>query len=140
MTIALDPIARNAAAVAAYVDSHDPVHLRQDATFVDVASGLRWEGREAVAGMLHWLYGVAFDAHVEDRRFVVGLDGAVLEATFVGRHLAEFAGVPGTGREVRVPLVVIYDLVDGQIVGARIHFGVASFLAQVVGEGSGSPA
>lgn len=140
MAIALDPIARNTAAVTAYVDSHDPAHLREDATFVDVASGLRWEGRGAVSGMLGWLYRVAFDAHVEDRRFVVGLDGAALEATFVGRHLAEFAGVPGTGREVRVPLVVIYDLLDGQIAGARVHFGVASFLAQVAGDGSGSPA
>jgi predicted ester cyclase len=127
---AADPIARNAAAISAYVLEHDASFLRPDATFVDVTSGLRWEGREAIAGMLEFFYRVAFDAHIEDARVIVGLDGAVVEATFVGRHLAEFAGVPATGKDVRVPLAVIYDLVDGEIAGARIHFSVASFLAQ----------
>ena len=140
MTLATDPIACNAAAVAAYHESHDPSCLRQDVVFVDMASGLRWEGREAVAGMLAWLYHVAFEARVEDARLTVGLDGVALEATFTGRHLAEFAGVPGTGRDVRVPLAIFYDLAEGQISGARIHFGVATFLAQVGGGGSSQPA
>jgi predicted ester cyclase len=50
--------------------------------------------------------------------------------TFVGTHQGEFAGLPATGRDVRVPLVVIYDLADGRIAGARVHFSVASFTAQ----------
>jgi predicted ester cyclase len=130
MTVATDPIVRNATALAAYLDCHDPSALSPDATFVDAASGLRWEGEAAIAGMLHWFYRVAFDAHLEDTRLIVGLDGAVLEAMFVGRHQAEFAGVAATGAEVRVPLVVVYDLSDGAIASARIHFDVASFAAQ----------
>jgi predicted ester cyclase len=135
MTIAIDPIARNADAIGAYLERHDASKLREDAVFVDVTSGLRWEGREAIAGMLELMYRVAFDARMEEPRLIVGLDGAVLEATFVGRHLGEFAGVPATGREVRVPMVVLYDLADGEICGARVHFGVASFLAQTAGNG-----
>jgi predicted ester cyclase len=135
MTIAIDPISRNTLALAAYLDTHDVSALRPDAVFVDVTSGLRWEGREAISRMVETLYRVAFDAHVEDARLIVGLDGAVLEATFVGRHIAEFAGLPPTGREVRVPMAVVYDLVDGEIAGARVHFSVASFLAQAAPRG-----
>lgn len=140
MTSATDTISANAAAVAAYVEEHDATKLRADATFVDVTSGLRWHGRDAIAGMLDFFYRVAFDARVEDSRLVAGLDAVVLEATFVGRHLGEFAGVPGTGIEVRVPMVIIYDLVDAEIAGARIHFSVASFLAQVAADPEGRPA
>jgi hypothetical protein len=140
MAIATDPTAANAAALTAYLRDHDPSALRADAIFVDVTSGLRWEGREAIAGMLDFFYRIAFEAHVEEERLIVGVDGAAFEGTFVGRHRAEFAGVPPTGLDVRVPMAVLYDLVDGQIAGARIHFSVASFIAQVAAAGSGRPA
>jgi predicted ester cyclase len=130
MVVTTDPIARNEQVVRAYLERHDVASLHPDAVFVDAASGMQWTGHEAIAGMLHWFYEVAFTAHLEDSRLIVGETAAVIEATFVGIHQAEFAGVPPTGREVRVPLVVVYDLDDGRITGARVHFSVASFLAQ----------
>lgn len=140
MITATDPIAANATSIAAYLELHDASRLRADATFVDATSGLRWEGREAIAGMLDFFYRVAFDARIEAPRLMVGRDGAALEATFVGRHIGEFAGVPPTGIDVRVPMVVLYDLADGEITGARVHFSVAAFLAQVAAAGNGQPA
>jgi steroid delta-isomerase-like uncharacterized protein len=130
MPTTIDQVERNRQVIDGYLRGHDSSHVAPDATFVDTTSGMQWTGHEAIAGMLAWFYEVAFDAQLEDERLVVGESGAVLEATFVGRHQAEFAGVPATGRVVRVPLVVIYDLADGQITGARVHFSVASFLAQ----------
>lgn len=130
MSIAMDPGAVNGEAVAAYVRSHDASLLEDDAVVVDVTSGLRWEGRAAIADMLDYLYRVAFDAHLEDVRLVVGREAVVVEATFVGRHLAEFAGIQPSGAMVRVPLVALYDVRDGRISAARIHFSVASFMAQ----------
>ena len=116
-----------------YLVDHDASHLADDATFTDVTSGMHWTGREAIGAMLDWLYRGVFDARVEDMRLIVGADGAgaAAEMTFVGRHIGEFAGVPGTGRDVRVPMVVVYDLAGGRITAARVHFSVASFLAQV---------
>jgi steroid delta-isomerase-like uncharacterized protein len=116
----------------AYLVDHDPRHLADDATFTDVTTGLSWTGREAITRMLTWMYHDVFEAHVEDPRVIVDADGAigVAEMTFVGTHRGEFGGVPASGRDVRVPLVVIYDLSGGQIAGARVHFSVASFIAQ----------
>lgn len=133
MQVITDPIAENRAVIARFVDGHDAGSLREDATFTDVTSGQSWTGAEAIRGMFMWLYSVAFEAHAETRRIIATAEAAVFEGDFVGIHRGEFAGVPGTGREVRVPLVVIYDLEDGEITGARVHLSVASFLAQAAG-------
>lgn len=130
MQVMTDPIEANRALIERFVDGHDSRPLRADATFTDVTSGQSWTGPEAIGGMFMWLYSVAFEAHAETRRIIATADAAVFEGDFVGIHRGEFAGVPGTGREVRVPLVVIYDLEAGAITGARVHFSVASFLTQ----------
>ena len=85
-------------------------------------SGELTVGREAVGKMLHYIYHVAFDAHAEITNTIVTDDKAVLEANFVGKHIGEFAGVPATGKNVKVPLCVSYDLDEnGLIKVARIY-------------------
>lgn len=115
----------------AYVAQHDTSMVAPDAVFHDVASGQDYIGREAIAGMLDHVYHVAFEARSETVRTVVGDGAAVLEAVLVGIHTGEFAGVPATGREVRVPLVVSYRIADGQVQEAFVYLLVASFLQQV---------
>lgn len=115
----------------AYVAQHDTSMVAPDAVFHDVASGQDYIGREAIAAMLDHVYHVAFEARSETVRTVVGDGAAVLEAVVVGIHTGEFAGVPATGREVRIPLVVSYRIADGQIQEAFVYLLVASFLQQV---------
>jgi predicted ester cyclase len=58
-------------------------------------------------------------------------DQAVLEAEFVGKHIGEFAGMPATGRSVRVPLCVIYDLEAGKIKRARVYMETPVLMRQL---------
>jgi len=81
--------------------------------------------------MLDFFYHVAFDARAETKHVIVDDGIAVLEADFVGRHIGEFAGVPATGKDVRVPLAVIYDVRDDRIVEGRVYFEIPAFLAQI---------
>src|SRR5699024_5094758 len=46
----------------AYATTHDTSLVAPDAVFHDVASGQDFIGREAIAGMLHYVYHVAFEA------------------------------------------------------------------------------
>ena len=55
----------------AYAAEHDASFLAPDAVFHDVASGNDHVGREAIAGMLHYVYHVAFEARAEEVRTVV---------------------------------------------------------------------
>ncbi len=121
----------NRRALQGYLVEHDERYLASDAVFTDMSSGQEWTGREAVAGMLHWFYEVAFDATFENRTLVVDEEHGMLEGTVVGRHIGEFAGVPATGRNFRAPICVAYDFRDGQIARGRFYFAVPAFLAQV---------
>jgi len=115
----------------AYFNSHDVQYVAEDAVFTHMSSGDRYEGREAIAGMLHFIYHVAFDARAENKNTVVTDDHALLEANFIGRHTGEFAGLPPTNKEVNVPFCVSYDLEDGLIKKARIYMLTDVMMAQL---------
>jgi len=121
------------AAVTRYVNSNhaDLSMMAPDVVFTSMATGDEHRGVEALEGMLHYIYHVAFDAHAETKSIIVSENQAVLEADFVGKHIAEFAGVPATGKTVRVPLCVVYDLENDTIKRGRVYFEVPAFLKQV---------
>lgn len=121
------------AAITQYLDSqHDDLSMMaDDVVFVNMATGEKHTGPEEVRGMLHYVYHVAFDAEAELRNLIIEHNRAVLEAEIVGRHIGEFAGIPATNKDVRVPLCVVYDLDHGKIKQARIYFEVPAFMAQM---------
>lgn len=105
-----------------YFESHDIKYLTEDTVFINMNSNELTIGKEAVGKMLHYMYHIAFDAHAEITNTIVNKDKAVLEANFVGKHISEFAGVQATGKNVKVPLCVTYDLDEnGFIKVARIY-------------------
>ena len=81
--------------------------------------------------MLDYIYHQAFDATAEFRSRICGEDQAVVEGDFVGTHIGEFAGIPATGRQVRVPLCVVYDLESGEIKRARVYFELPVLMRQL---------
>jgi predicted ester cyclase len=123
------------ATVESYLSTHDASRLAPDVVFIDMSSGARHEGREAVGQMLDWIYHQAFDARFDMRHLVVGEGLASIEGDFVGRHIGEFAGVAPTGRDVRVPLSVTYVVGEDGISEARIYMLASVMMAQLTGEG-----
>jgi hypothetical protein len=124
-------VAETRAIIEPYAASHDPRYLTEDAVFVHMATGERHEGREAVGRMLNYIYHEAFDAHAEPLAISIGEGTATLEATFVGRHIGTFAGIEPTGREVRVPLAVTYEVTPEGISGARVYMAMSVMFAQL---------
>ncbi|HVF40619.1 MAG TPA: ester cyclase [Gemmatimonadaceae bacterium] len=121
------------AAVQKYLDSNheDLSVMADDVVFTDMNSGQEHRGPDAVRGMLHYIYHVAFDAHAENANVVVDEGRAVLEAWFIGTHTGEFAGIPATGRSVRVPLCVVYDVKDDRISRGRVYMAVGAMMQQL---------
>lgn len=119
--------------MTAYFKTHDPKYVATDAEFIDMTTGQITKGRDEIGKMLHHIYHVAFDARAEISSTVITDSNAVLEATFTGKHIGEFASVPATGKSVRVPLCVVYELKDGVIARARIYMLVSVMLQQLQG-------
>jgi predicted ester cyclase len=80
---------------------------------------------------IRFMHQVAFDARPELKGMIVGDDGAAVEAEFVGRHVAEFAGVPPSGRTARVPYSVFYDVAGGKITSLRIYMPMDVLVSQI---------
>lgn len=105
--------------------------IAQDAVFIDTATEETHAGRDAIVAWLRHKHGQAFDTDFERTHLIVDDGRAVQAGYLVGTHIGEYAGVPATGRRVRIPLAVVYEVSDGAIQRAVIHFGMYSFLRQV---------
>jgi predicted ester cyclase len=55
----------------------------------------------------------------------------VWEGHIVGKHIGEFAGIPATGKDFRVPICIVYDVQNEKINRARIYFEIPVLLAQL---------
>ncbi len=104
-----------------YFETHDVKYVPEDGVFKDMGSGEEFRGREAVAGMLHYIYHVAFDAKADVANYIITEDKAMVEGFFKGKHIGEFSGMQPTNKDVNVPLCVTYDLENGLIREGRVY-------------------
>lgn len=58
-------------------------------------------------------------------------DKVVVLATFRGTHQGEFAGIAATSAEVEIPLIIIYQIEDGQIVNHWMQADVMGLMQQL---------
>ena len=117
--------------IMGYLSGHNPEALAEEAVFTMMVDGSEDKGREAIAQKLQYFYSVAFDAQFEAINTVFGDGHAFTEGYMLGKHIGEFAGIPATGKDVRVPMCVSYDVENGQIQRARVYFLVASLMQQL---------
>jgi predicted ester cyclase len=104
----------------------------------DVTFQMMWtdqivRGRDAVEGAIRYFHEQAFDANPELKCLLVDGDHAAVEVDFVGRNIGEFAGKPATGKDVRVPYTVIYDLDGDRIKALRIFLSMDELMRQLGG-------
>ena len=126
-------IERTREVMTRYWDSEhrDLSMMAPDVVFTSMATGDEHRGPAGVRRMVEHIYHVAFEARAETRSRLFADNQAVLEADFVGRHIGDFAGVPATGRTVRVPLCVVYDLEGGRITRGRVYLELPVLLRQL---------
>jgi|tagenome__1003787_1003787.scaffolds.fasta_scaffold20277478_2 steroid delta-isomerase-like uncharacterized protein len=102
-----------------------------DVRWTTMETGEVISGRDAVRDFIVAMHAKQFEAAPELEGVVYG-DGAVaLEATFVGKHVAEFAGVEPTGAVVRVPYSMFYEIEGGRITALRAYLPIAALVEQL---------
>jgi predicted ester cyclase len=128
-------VAATQATMTAYLDAL----LGGDVVLTVMDTGQEVTGKQAVVDTIIALHQQMFSAQPELTGLIVGQGTAAAELVFAGTHTAEFAGIPATGRSVRVPYAAFYDLADGKITAIRL-FGFASGLVlQLTAEGTPVP-
>jgi predicted ester cyclase len=106
-------------------------YFTRDVVWRTMETGEEVVGAAAVADYIRIFHTVAFDAEPRVRSLVVTGDFACLEADFVGRHIAEFGGIPPSGAEVDVAYCVTYGLSDAGITWLRAYLPLSQLLGQL---------
>jgi steroid delta-isomerase-like uncharacterized protein len=114
---------KNIETVLTYLAGQGPHLMAEEAVFYDYALPEPIRGAEAIGQMLHDHYNVSFPgAEAQVRRITASESSVVMEFTFRGVNTGPYQGRPPTGREVAVPMCVVYDLEDGKIVEGRLYY------------------
>jgi predicted ester cyclase len=106
-------------------------HFTDDVRVILVGTDREAQGPDAAERMIDHLHREVFDAHPELTNAIFAEDKALFEAVFVGKHVGEFAGIEATGREVRVPYCVVYDLEGEKLKALRLYFPMDALLRQL---------
>jgi steroid delta-isomerase-like uncharacterized protein len=124
--------------ISKWIDSEhtDTSVLADDVVFTTMNTAEGDRGPEGVSQSLNYIYHVAFDARFELRNLIIDGGIGAAEADFVGEHIGEFAGIPPTHKQVRVPLCVVYEVEDDKIKRARIYFEMPAMFEQLGVEAS----
>jgi predicted ester cyclase len=106
-------------------------HFADDVVVALVGTDQGAEGSDAAEAWINYLHRQAFEARPELKNMIIGDDRAAVEVDFVGKHVGEFGGSAATGREVRVPYSVVYDLEGEKIKALRIYMPMDVLLEQI---------
>jgi steroid delta-isomerase-like uncharacterized protein len=104
-----------------YFQTHDVRYIAEDAVYRNLSTGETYRGRAEIGAMLHYFYKVAFDAKAELVNYIITENKAVVEGLVKGKHIGEIEGIPGTGKDICIPLCVTYLLKNGLIQEAHIY-------------------
>jgi hypothetical protein len=116
----------NRATMTAYVSELEArgrfaEYFTDDVELEVVGTDQRASGRQAVEATIRFLHEQAFDGLPAVRHLLIDGDHALLEADFVARQILDFAGRQPTGKSLRVPYAVAYDLTPDGISALRIY-------------------
>ena len=126
-----DTIESTRKTLEAYWREHDPRYVAEDAVFTMIPTGEEMRGRKTIDEHLKAFYHGSLTADAQVVGSIFSENQGLLEAIVIGKHTGDFAGIPATGRDVRVPLAVSYDMENGLIKRARIYLMVNVLINQI---------
>lgn len=102
--------------------------LCDEPVYTIMATGEEHRGREAVAAFYRGLFEAVPDATFDLVSAFVAAEGVVEESVLRGTHRGKWMGVEATGRPIELPLTIVFPIEDGQILGERMYFDMATLL------------
>ena len=106
--------------------------LCENPTYIFMATGRRWEGRDQVAGFYRDLFEAMPDASFDLVNQYVSAEGVVEESVLKGTHSGqELGGFKPRGGKVALPLTIVFPLQGDKFWGERMYFDWETLKKQV---------
>ena len=108
------------------------VPLTDGVVWQDIAQNCTYQGPAAVAGLLRAFFVEGFPAATaEVQHLLVDDKTAMLQFVFCGRQEGPFMGLPATGREVALPMIIVCHIAAEKIQQAAMYYDAGSLLRQL---------
>ena len=118
-------IEQTRAVMTAYWSGHEDEMVAEDGVLILMATGEETHGREEVVALIREFYSGIFDGSFESTGSFIADGHAAAEGFLVGKHIGDYAGIAATGKDVRVPMCIIYDVSEGLVQRIRVYFETA---------------
>ncbi len=105
--------------------------LCDDPIYKIMATNATFKGKEQVAQFYIGLFEGVPNANFELINTFIGEEGVVEESILRGAHSGRLFGVEATGREIALPLTIVFPIIGGQIMGERLYFDLATLAKQL---------
>jgi steroid delta-isomerase-like uncharacterized protein len=105
--------------------------LGSDPIYKIMATNATFKGRDQVAQFYAGLFEGVPNATFELVNAFVGEEGVVEEAVLRGTQRGPLFGIPSTGREIALPMTIVLPMFNGQIMGERLYFDLATLAREL---------
>jgi steroid delta-isomerase-like uncharacterized protein len=105
--------------------------LSDEPLYTIMATGEEFRGREAVAEFYTGLFAGVPDAIFDLISVFVSEDGVMEESVLKGTQAGKLFGLPPTHKSFSLPLVIVFPIKNGEILGERLYFDIATLMHQL---------
>jgi steroid delta-isomerase-like uncharacterized protein len=105
--------------------------LCADPIYKIMATSATFKGKEQVAQFYTGLFEGVPDANFELINTFVSEEGVVEESILRGTQRGALFGLPPTGREIALPMTIVFPILKGQIMGERLYFDLATLAREL---------
>jgi steroid delta-isomerase-like uncharacterized protein len=102
-----------------------------DAVVESPLAGGTTQGLEQIKQVFQTYFTAFPTLEMEEHELLIDGGRAAVMATFAGKDVGGFMGMPATGRLVTIPVVFMYEFKDGRIVRDRRVYDFTGVLIQV---------
>lgn len=107
--------------------------LAEDCVYEVVPTGQRWEGHDGARTFYTTFLGAFPDVHFDLTDIVIGPQGVIEIATMTGTHQGEWAGIPPSGKSVRMQIIIHFpwNAAAEKFSGENVYFDRSTLLEQL---------
>jgi steroid delta-isomerase-like uncharacterized protein len=105
--------------------------LCDEPVYKSMATGEEHRGKDAVASFYRGLFETIPDATFDLVTVYISEAGVVEESVLRGTHQGTWMGVALAGRKIELPLIIVFPMQAGAILGERLYFDLATPVRQL---------
>ena len=107
--------------------------LAEDCVYEVIPTGQRWEGHDGARTFYTTFLGAFPDVHFDLTDIVIGPQGVIEIATMTGTHQGEWAGMPPSGKSVRMQIIIHFpwNAAAGKFSGENVYFDRSTLIEQL---------